>query len=202
MRFKLLLFLLLCFSLCGCNGARVVDNTYHAAGGSYVISNDMEYAGEVPATYLTRGCAGPYSNDVCTGHKRIVDDIFVRSDNSKIKEFVLVGYQRLSSGYCWLPFKADKVVFADSEFVESYSIIEAKQVHNPYLKLLADMGYSDDGGKYLTRSLLKNANDVTQVLLMYGCSENSLPEEARDNWKLTEEFLRKKMAEKIQVSGR
>lgn len=200
MKFKLITCFVVGFVLSGCLAGRVVDNRYEAAGGSYVVSGDMEYVGEVPKSYL-EGCDGPGCTVINTVTTRTVEDLFVRAEDGKVKEFVLIGYKRITGKYVWMPLDMGKIDFAGTEFVEFFDYLEPEGGTDPYLSLLADLGYEVDGDLYTVRSLLKNENEKIRVSLQYGCSENMLPDKSKVDEVELQTFLRQKMAERILVPG-
>jgi hypothetical protein len=186
--------------LSGCNGARVVENQYKAPAGAYVVSSDMTYVGEVPMTYLER-CTGNGCTVLSSTTARIVEDIFVRAEESKVKEFVLIGFKRISGRYYWPPFKLDKVAFAGGEYVEFLETVKADEAGDVYLSFLTDAGYKADAEKYYMRYMMKNVSEKTRAYVVYVCSENMLPEKDRDDLDVVKKFLQESMEKRVSEAG-
>ena len=200
LKFKFLLLVVLGLSLFGCNGARVVDNQYKAAAGAYAVASDLAYVGEIPLTFLEK-CTGNGCTAIDSTSVRIVEDIFVRDKDSKVKEFVLIGFKRVSGAYYWPPLKVDKVDFDGGKYGETFHSLQADNVGDVYMTFLQDAGYKADADRYFMRILTKNVGQKTRAYLVYVCSENLVPEADRDNASMVSDILRKNMKERISRSN-
>lgn len=200
MKFKLLL---LCVAfgliLSGCTGPRVQNNVYSIAGcDPYVVSSDMEYVGEAPVTFKG-GCSGDYCSVLDKAPVRNVGDLFVRTVDGKVAEFLVVGYQRLGKGWQWMSPRGEVVDFDGKEYAEFFTSIKTGEGYDPYINLISQKGYTPREGMYAVRALNRNLSGTTNLYLWYGCSEDYIPSERERGDKKA--FLRKKFGERVKVAN-
>lgn len=186
--------------LVGCNGSRVVNNMYGAAGASYAVDNSMVYLGEVPLSFYS-GCDGPGCTSIDRVHSKVVEDLFVKVEDGKVVEFAVLAYERLTGPYHFLPSKSEKVVFGGREFGEAFGSFQASSVTDPYLRMIADAGYAADGDEYFFRDLWRNATKKSRQFLRYGCSTKSVPEPVGNDKESIKDFVRERMASRIVAPG-
>jgi len=196
MQFRLVLLgVMLGLILSGCNGARVVDNIYDGGGRKYVVSEAMEYIGELPRVRGDR-CSGLYCGPYKKASSRHLGDMFVGVSDGKVTEALVFIKMRTARGYYYGTLHGGRLEVDGVMFAEEFMVV-GRESNDSYKAFAEAAGYEalDDG--YVVISIFKNTSKTTRLSISYACARSMLPEGAVDDGEAAREFMRKMIRERV-----
>jgi len=201
MKFNIFLSLTLILGmLWGCNGPRVVNNVYDAPGGApYVLASDMIYLGS-PQISGSTGCVGIGCPSFGSPKDKVTVDFFVHEVDGLVTEYAAIIRKTAPPGYYWTSVSSPKVQFGGRDYGETFDqyMLSDDQVLQP---LVSEKGYQMGGNKIFSRTLRRNVNRTTQIIVQYGRFEKYIPSSVWGDYAMQNEYLRKQFSEKIMVPG-
>lgn len=133
---------ILALSASGCQGIKVVDNTYDSIGGKkFHVAEDFEYKGVVDA-YTQSYCADcpPVSS---SQNIKVRSDLFVKSNaENKVEKFAFIERRLIGGNFYWLPVKGNMYTFDGYPYAEMFFFSNGSDNYSRYyLGYLAQNGY-------------------------------------------------------------
>jgi len=198
----LTIFLVGLLALVGCQtrGFTVQDNTYPSlAGQTLQVVDDFTYIGYVDPSIMTSADGAKLKVDPMV---RTRADVFVRSQDGKVLETVVIERSRLTNNKCiWNAIGGKKVEFGGVKFKENY--FKARQgddiTIDSYINFIGQNNYEFSSNEYFCRRLMRHHGERVLVSINYAISPTELPDSIVNDADLAEAYVSQRFEEVLKA---
>jgi|GEM_PF-3445338 len=198
----LTIFLVGLLSLVGCQtrGFTVQDNTYPGLAGQTIkVVDDFTYVGYVDPSVMTSSNGERMKVNPMV---RTRADVFVRSQDGKVLETVIIERSRLTNNkWIWHAIGGKKAEFGGVKFTESFLKVrqDVDIAVDSYIHYIGQNNYEFSSNEYLCRRLMRHHGERVLVSINYAISPTELPDSIVNDGDLAEAYVSQRFEEVLKA---
>jgi len=189
-------------ALVGCQtrGFTVQDNTYPSLAGQTIkVVDDFTYVGYVDPSVMTSAEGAKMKVDPMV---RTRADVFVRSQDGKVLETVIIERSRLTNvRWTWNAMEGKKAEFGGVKFKENYFIARQGDdiTIDSYIDFISQNNYEFSSNEYFCRRLKRHHGERVLVSINYAISPTGLPDSIVNDADLAKAYVSLRFEEVLKA---